>query len=119
MSVNTRSAAFQHVLSVLNFGQDITDHLKEQWYINVGHLVSVSDTDIADLKDECRQIFKLGHRKTNKFFKKCITDYLINYDNTVQNDWTTEFNIDKFEEFVIIESIKATNINNIKASTEN
>ena len=78
MSANTRSAAFQHVLSILNFGQDIKDYLKE--------LVRVSDTDITDLIDESGGIFKLGHGKTIQSFKNWITDYLSDNDNTLPND---------------------------------
>ena len=35
------------------------------------------------------------------------------------NDWATAFNVDKFEAFVIVESIKGNNINITQTSTGN
>ena len=56
---------------------------------------------------------------TIKLFKKWITDFLSNHENTLRNDWTTEFNTDKFDKFIILESIKASDIKNTKAFSGN
>ena len=50
MLVNTKSPAFQHILNVLNFGQEFKEYLKEQSCINIGQLASIHEADIADQK---------------------------------------------------------------------
>ena len=54
---NTKSAPFQHNLSVLKFGQDISDDLNEQSYVNVRQLVIITEDNTVGLKNKKIQIF--------------------------------------------------------------
>ena len=53
----------------------------------------------------------LGHGQLLVLFKRWITSYQQNNDNTLPSDWTAEFNTEFFDEFMIMESLKNTNIN--------
>ena len=69
-TASTRSASFQHVLNVLNFGQDIKNYLGEE---SIKYVASINEAYIADLKDESEGLFKLRHGQWLALFKRWIT----------------------------------------------
>ena len=87
MAANTRAVAVSHVMTVLDFNQEIREYLKEQGYATIGQLLSIAAQDIEDLKTESEGLFKLRHAKSIKLFKEWILNYMESNDDNLPQDW--------------------------------